>query len=360
MTRRVLRPVVLLALALLVLGGACAPAAVPTPTPTKAAEATKPPAPAPTTPAAPTATPKPVTIRYGTSPRVVWYWTDGAADEKGFYKAEGITRDEIIFQNTAELTAGILGGSIDIGGLNPVNMILANQKGADLTIVMSYLRQPLFSLVSKPEIKSYDQLKGKKIAVFSLKGSGSTTLLVRLLSFKGLKPTDYDLIAVGGTPQRYAALKSGAVDAALLLQPQDFQIVDEGFNLLGFTSEATKIYGLGSLVVSKKWAESNRDVLTRFLRARYKAVQWLYDPKNKDEAIKNLAGYIKVEPKYAAKAYELYIEQLKAIPQDGVTVPEEVQAAIDIGLEAGELLPPFPKASDLIDNSFLEAARKGS
>ncbi|MDP2726522.1 MAG: ABC transporter substrate-binding protein, partial [Dehalococcoidia bacterium] len=367
MTRRVLRSVVLLALALLVLGGACAPAAAPTPTPTKApaaasttaAQATKPPAPAPTTPAAPTATPKPVTVKYGTTPRIAWFWADFIADSKGFYKAEGVTREEITFQTSNELTAAMLGGSVNVGPINPSSVVTANQKGADLTIVSSMIQKPLFSLVAKPEFKSYDQLKGKKIGVFALKGSGSTALLVRLLAAKGLKSGDYDMIAVGGTPQRFAALKSGAVEAALLTQPQDFQIVEEGFNLLGFTTDATKLYNLASVVVSKKWATANQDALVRFLRAQYKATLWLYDAKNKAEAIKILADAVKVDPKYATKTYELYVEQLKAIPPDSAIAVEEIQAVIDIGQEAGELSPPLPKASDLIDNSFLEAARKG-
>ena len=166
------------------------------------------------------------------------------------------------------------------------------------------------------------------------------------------------MVQAGGTPDRYAAVKSGGVAGAMLTQPNDFQAVDEGYPSLGLVSDLIPDYQFTVHAVRRAWAQQNPDAMLRFLRAYAKACQWMYDPANKEEAIKVLVDSLKTTDEYARRTYDLMVVHAQALPKNGELNIPGVQGVMDIMVEMGNLPKPTPPMTKYVDTTWLERARQ--
>ena len=128
-----------------------------------------------------------------------------------------------------QLTAGSVDIALSVGLVDPMNAI---DKGASIAIVGVVMQAPPYALLAKPAIKSMADLKGKLISIGGDKDI-TRIFLERMLIPNGVKPGDYDMIFAGATGARFAALRGGAVDAAILLPPFISSAESAGFKNLG-------------------------------------------------------------------------------------------------------------------------------
>src|SRR6202012_6058074 len=130
-----------------------------------------------------------------------------------------------------QVTAGSLGVSVSTGLADPLRAV---GMGAPIAIARIEVQVPPYDLVAKPGIAGIKDLKGK---VISLGGAKDITRIYveRMLAPSGIKPGEFDMVYAGATSARAQALLSGAVDAAILLPPFNFQATARGFNELGVT-----------------------------------------------------------------------------------------------------------------------------
>jgi NitT/TauT family transport system substrate-binding protein len=330
--------------------GAAKPAAPPAAAPSGAAPGGQ--ASAPAAPAAP------VNLRFGQVTTTAMFWPVYAGQTKGHFQAENVTVEQIVFRVSSDATRAVSSDSVEIaGGTATDSVMLADEQGADVIAVAGALNKPTYSLIVRPEIRSFADLRGKTLGVSDLK-DGSTTLLMNMLERQGLKHNDYDVVQAGGTPDRYAAVKSGGVVGAMLTQPNDFQAIDEGYPSLGLVSDIIPDYQFTVHAVRRGWAQQNADPLLRFLRAYAKACQWVYDPANKEEAIKVLVDHLKTTDEYARRTYDLLIVQAQGLPKNGELNVPGVQGVMDIMVEMGNLPRPTPPMSKYVDTTWLERARQ--
>ncbi|HZR98378.1 MAG TPA: ABC transporter substrate-binding protein [Chloroflexota bacterium] len=308
---------------------------------------------------APAAAAAPVTIRYGQVTVTAMFWGLWAAEAKGFMQAENVTVEPTVFRVSSDSTRALSSDSVDMaGGTATDSVVLADEQGnADIIVVSGVLNKPTYSLITRPEVKTFTDLRGKTLAVSDLK-DGSTILLQQMLQMKGVPRTEYDIIQAGGTPDRYAAVKSGGAAGALLTQPADFKAESEGFNNLGLVSDLIPDYQFTVNAVRRAWAQQNADGLVRFLRAYAKGCQWLYDPANKDEAIKILSDKLSSDQESSQKTYDLLITHAQAIPKAGEVNMAGVQKVLDIMGELDNVPKPVPPPSKYLDMSYLERARQ--
>jgi NitT/TauT family transport system substrate-binding protein len=333
---------------------ACAPAAAPA----QPAAAPAAPAAPPSTGAAPAASaaPAPVTLNFGVTSPLGVYWVDYVGIDKGFYAQEGLNLDIVLTNASVGATQALAGGSLDVSNHSPDSAIIADEKGADLAIVGEEISRPVYSVMAQPTIERVEDLRGQKVAVSDLK-SGATLILLRTLLAHGLKTDDVDLIPAGGTSQRYAAMKTGAVAAAAMLQPDDFRAMDDGFRRVALSTEAVKDYSFNSVLVRRDWARAHADELVRFLRACGRATAWLYDPANKDAAIAVLMERTKQEEKYTGLTYDLMVTQERVFPDRCAVRPSGIQAVIDLLGDVGELSAPLPPPEKYVDTSYWQRAQ---
>lgn len=209
--------------------------------------------------------------------------------EKGFYTAENVKPDLVYIQSSAsviqQLSAGSLDMSMSTGIVDPIRAI---DQGAAIALTRFEVQVPPYALLAKPSIKSLQDLKGKIVSVGGPKDI--TRLYVdRMLAAQGLKTGDYDYHYAGATTARAQALLSGAVDAAILLPPSNFQVQNQGYNDLGLAMQYAPELAFSGTVVNKAWAARSADVLKRVLVAQSKSTEYLYDAKNRTEVVNILA-----------------------------------------------------------------------
>ena len=300
--------------------------------------------------------PKLTPINYGNIVLTASTWPFLIAEQEGFFVKESIDFKRVIGGNTTATTQALVGGSTDIAQMNLVNLLGANSAGADLVVIAGDSTVPIYTLIVHPSIKSYADLRGKRLAV-----TGPTDplnyIFVRMLAANGLTPADYELIGLGGAPQRLAAVQNGGVAGALVNQPSDFIALASGFNSLGLSTDYVDNFQYTITGARREWAQKNRPLVVRFLRAYLKACEFFYDPKNKAAAVRALAERTKSDKEEAEKTYALYMKTKKTIPRDGGVDVQGARKVAESWKDFG--LPKTPPPIDsAIDLSYLAEARK--
>ena len=191
------------------------------------------------------------------------------------------------------------------------------------------------SWCASPRSKALADLKGK---VSSLGGPKEITRIYveRRLEPDGVKPGEFGREFGGATAARAQALLGGAVDAAILLPPFNFQAEAQGFNNLGLTVEYAPELPFSGTVVNKAWAGGHQDILKRMLAAHTKSVEWFYDDKNRDEAITILTSVSSLKPDDVAKSYDFFRKNA-FFERTGAIARKKMTALIDALTSLGDV-----------------------
>jgi NMT1/THI5 like len=160
-------------------------------------------------------------------------WPGLIAEHAGMFAAEALQVKLLYVASSAQLVQQLAAGSLNVGGSTAlVDTIRASHQGAPIALLRLEGQKAPFALVGKPTIKRIQDLRGKTVMIGGPKDI-TRFYLDRMLAPNGLKDADYELVYAGATPARYAALKSGAVDAVILFPPFNLLALAEGFSDLG-------------------------------------------------------------------------------------------------------------------------------
>jgi NitT/TauT family transport system substrate-binding protein len=256
--------------------------------------------------------------------------------KKGFFDAANLKIDIIYVQSSANLVQQLAAGSLDItmstGLVDPIRAIDQN---AGIAIVRFEAQAPPYALVGKPSIKKLADLKGK---IISLGGAKDITRIYveRMLAPHGVKPGEFDMVFAGATSARASALLAGAVDAAILLPPFNFQAEAQGYTNLGLTVDYAPELPFSGTVVNKTWAAGHQDILKRILAAHSKSVEWFYDDRNRDEAISVLTSVSSLKPEDVAKSYDFFRKN-NFFDRSGTISRKKMNALIDALTSLGDV-----------------------
>jgi NitT/TauT family transport system substrate-binding protein len=279
-----------------------------------------------------------------------------AAQQAGYFQDEHLSVEVYALTTGDKITLALASGSVNVANYTPDWFIRAIEKDAPIKIVVGCSNVPVYSLVTTADVQSYPDLKGKRVAVSAQKASDAY-LVRKMFSSHGLQPADYDLIQAGSSADRAAALKAGSVSATLLIPPYDSVIVAEGYKRLDVSTSSVTHYTWLAQAVREDWAQANKATLIGFIRAWIKGTRWVYDPKNKEEAVSILARELKIEGRFAQIAYEMYFaSKTETVARDGAIDLAGLQILIDAIAEQGDIGPPVPKAAKYIDMTYWEDA----
>jgi ABC-type nitrate/sulfonate/bicarbonate transport system substrate-binding protein len=229
------------------------------------------------------------------------------------------------------------------------------EKGLDLVIVGRIINGLSQSIMAAKKFKTYNDLRGATFGAISLT-SGVTFALRQVLKAKGLEyPKDYKLLVIGGTPQTYAALLSGQIDAAALSLPVNFAAEEQGFNEVGRFVDVIPNYQLAALSTQRSWAEKNRPVMVRVMKAMAQTMRWLH--QNKEEAASFLAKEMGLKPDHARRGWDFYTTTRTWDPEGDVNL-QGLQIVTQIYWEQTQGKGAPPKAAKYVDQSYLREALK--
>jgi len=191
-----------------------------------------------------------------------------ALEEKLFHK-HGLEVVPVFFGGTPLIIAAMMAGEFPIGLTGGGGIISSQLTGSDLTVIGSWLQVLTIDGMAKPEIKSINDLKGKRVAVSRI-GASTYFAGVSMLDSRGMKPTDVVFIQAGGNAESFGALANGAVDAAMIGYPFSLKAKQAGFQTL-FRPTDTE-YGLypnATAAARESWLKepAHRRIAVSFLRA---------------------------------------------------------------------------------------------
>lgn len=274
------------------------------------------------------------------------------AKEMGFLEKNGVDAETIFIRGATVATQGLVSGGVGFiyaGGAAAVEAALS---GADIVIVSSPTNRMEQMLVTNKEIHSPAQLKGSKIAVNSVSGTAILALKI-ILNELGLNPEkDVAYLALGDPPSRFAALKSGLVDATVLIPPFTLTARKAGFNLFDDLPALRELeYPSGSLIVRRDFAKREFQTVERVTRAIIQALHFF--KTNKAATLQVLKKHLRLEnADELEEAYQVFAPRFRERPYPTV---KSIKSILEWSRH------PKAKTADpnlLIDAQFVEKLDK--
>ena len=273
----------------------------------------------------------------------------------GLFKDEDLDVEVELYEPIDEVSRRLEDGRVDLAFGVTEHVILDRERGGNTVIIGGNVNKLPFSLIAGKGIQEFEDLRGRTIGVSS-RSAGSSSLVMKLLAANGLHyPQDYSIEEVGPILARWEKLQSGEIDAGLQGAPLNYIAIDRGYPTLCEPRETFPWFQFTSLHVDSRWAESNSDLMARFMRAFVRAHKRFFaDPTGMAAIAMAETG---IDRKYAQTAWDEYTRD-EIFPPDGDASSEGVQALIDISALIRELPNrQGTSADDYIDRSYLCVAQ---
>jgi NitT/TauT family transport system substrate-binding protein len=285
------------------------------------------------------AAPRRVTITY--SSRSIASIDLYVAQERGFFREEGLEAQLVQVRATAAIAALVSGEVNALGSIG--SAIRAIPRGAPIKVLAVSLRRPIFWLVTRPELKTFADLKGKVLGTTTLGGSQHTAG-IRMLRKAGLNPDkDVTVVLGGDVPTQLQALANGSIQIGILSPPIVIVARDKyKMNILASAMDEFSSLQNG-LAVLDKHLKDQRDLARRILRARAKANRYFH--QNERGTGEVLAKYLNVDLGTALETYRL---SRAAFTTDGIPTDEEINDYLKADAQILGLPAPLP-ASRIFD-----------
>ena len=198
------------------------------------------------------------------------------AEEKGFFKSEGVNAIIVIMQNQVVVN-GVVTRNVDYGGTFS-NFVGAAISGLPVRIVMSAMDGSDHYLVTSANVKRVEDLKGKTFGISSFGGTPHSEAIMILRKY-GMNPEkDVTFLQIGGSSSRYTALESGSIQAAMLVPPFNNFAKKRGFNQLLSFNDIMNI-PLGGLAVHTQKIREKPDEIVKMIKAVLKATDYIRNRK---------------------------------------------------------------------------------
>jgi ABC-type nitrate/sulfonate/bicarbonate transport system substrate-binding protein len=307
-----------------------------------------------------TAAAQTITLRYGqaySALRSIFALPILVAEREGYFAKEGLNFETVPIPGGGEkLIEALHNDMADVAHVATPFLIQAAMKGSDAVAVATEFSNPIYSLVAKPEIKSYADLKGKLLGVAA--ETGSITISIRkLLAMHGVQRGDFEARFVDGTPERLSCLTAGDCMAVPLGQPQDFVAMRQGYRLLGLSTEAVPEFVYTVTAARRSWAQQHKEAVVRYVRALASAFKFIRDPARRTDVVRAIVETTGFPEANARLTLQLYFEpERKVLPQRGEIDMKGMATAIAFMGDAGVLKQPLPSPDRFVDLQYLKAA----
>jgi len=268
------------------------------------------------------------------------------SQEKGFFKDEGLDVLFVMFNAGATNLQALIGGDIQIMGSAFVETIGGRAAGFDVKNFWGICNLMPFQLYSQPGFNSMKEAKGKRFAI-SRFGSLTDFLTRATLNHFGINPKEVTIMQIGSTPARFAALTAKGVDASIVWFPVTEIAKAQGFVKLLDLKEVFPEWPYETFAAKESWLNKEKATVTRFLRAYQRGVK--HTLENKEDGVKAIRKYVKMDPAYAPLGYDEYRD---SFPINGRLAEKAIPVVIEQEFESGRIKRKIT-LDELIDRSFI-------
>ncbi len=272
-----------------------------------------------------------------------------AAEQRGFFKEEGLNDVKVlVFQGNAPTVQALSGGTIDLCVASLIGLVNTITSGQKFKAFWAGYNMSDFAWYGLPKYKSIPETKGGRYAV-SRFGSLTDFLTRYALRKAGLDPEkDVTILQLGGQAQFLAAMSSGQIDVSILSLPNVYVAAEKGFVRLMSQKDLSRDYPTHVIYSKEDFASKNPNTVKAYLRATTKAMGWI--KANRDEAANLVNKQLKYKIEHARKAVDDLTEGWYPdgrLPQDGMKV------FWSIAMQSGDVKEPWPN-NKWLDETFLK------
>ncbi len=270
------------------------------------------------------------------------------AEEKGLFKKYGIEPEFVIIGGSTAGISALLAGDVVFLQNSGDGIINADLRGADLVMIAAMLNKGVQRVMSRPDIKTPEDLKGKKVGITRF-GTVSQTILETALAMWKFNRSDVAVVQVGSSPAMLASLDKGGIDAAVLTIPSSFVAMDRGYRVLADFADMGIYYLHSMLSVRRSFLEANRDLATRFIKGFVEGIAYFL--RNKKESLAVLKKKLRTGPE-AEKHLEAAYDLLAGKQYERAPYPSLLGVKTNLDFLAKE----NPKAKEANPNSFIDGS----
>ncbi|HWO40622.1 MAG TPA: ABC transporter substrate-binding protein [Candidatus Eisenbacteria bacterium] len=265
--------------------------------------------------------------------------------DAGFFKKYDLDPRIVFVSGAPPNIAALVSGEIDLTVFAGPAAIASGLEGADTVVLMTFINTMEHTFISRPNVRKPADLKGKK---FGIARPGATDDYGARVAFRkwGLEADrDVTMLAVGTQPSRFAAVKSGVVDATLLQPPFTVRARQEGLTELGSLGELGLDYLGTSLATTRQTIQKKESIVKRFVRALVEGIHFY--KTQKEASIQSIAKFTKLTDRAALEeAYNTYaIKYMERAPYPAI---KGVEAILE------DLARTNPKAKTADPKKFIE------
>jgi NitT/TauT family transport system substrate-binding protein len=274
-----------------------------------------------------------------------------AKDLKVFDKY-GLDVEVLMITGSARSVAALLGGSTQFATGSVTGPIAAIVRGSDIKVIAASYNKFPYAFVVRPDIRSPNDLRGKKVNILNFGGSNDLALQ---LAFKewGLKLSDARVIIGGDAPTRLGSLMAGRMDATILSPPHLTIAIKAGYRVLADMGDMSANFTQSSLFTRGGYVKENPDRAKRFVKAYAEAIHVI--KTDRERTMKVFAKRMRVEdPETVKSTYEYFAPRFSLPPR------VSLQGVRDTLTFYSEQNPDFKnrKAEEFIDHSILDELEK--
>lgn len=226
--------------------------------------------------------------------------------EKGYYRREGIDLQFRVLRGELAVSSIVGGKDVDFM-YGAGTAITAAVRGLPMKVVSHDFKSLLFYLMGNPNVQSGQDLKGKKVAVASLSGTGALATRASLRAL-GVDPDrDVTMIVIGAASIRMAALEAGSVEAAIMPVPWNFRLTQKGFKELIFTGKVLT-QPLTGIAASRERVERNPEQLKKMLRGFLRSLKAVKEDKK--DVVEFIGRRFSLDPATAEATHRIVLQTL--------------------------------------------------
>ena len=285
------------------------------------------------------------------------------AQRQGFFAKHGVAVNIVYTPNSVYLMTTLIEGKFDIA-LTGIDNLIAYQEGqgeapvkapVDLAAFMGMDNAFLY-LITAPQIKTFADLRGKELSVDAL-STGFAFVLREMVNRSEIKESEITYARSGGSPARFRDLLAGKHAGTLLPTPFELQATEKGYNKLAAGMDLFGHYMGRAAFARRAWLKENEAAVMGFMRAYRDAMDYLFDPRNREicEAIL-IANDPGMTPALAKKSYDVFVDPKLGLFRNLAIDMEGVKTVLELRSKYGMPQKTLTDPLKYVDLSYYQKA----
>jgi ABC-type nitrate/sulfonate/bicarbonate transport system substrate-binding protein len=285
------------------------------------------------------------------------------ARENGWFERHDVDLAMTMTPSSAYQAEALAKGEFDIAGTAFDNVVAYTQGQGAVVLdhtpdFFAFLgaTQIELAIVAAKDITSIPALASKSLAL-DAPGTGFAFVLYHMLEKGGLAPGAYERVAVGATPLRWEAIRTGAHAATMTIEPFTSIAAAQGFNILARSTQTIPDYQGGVFASRRSWARENAEAIKGFIRAYLDGLAWTLDPVNRDAAAQILLRNMpEIRPPVVGAVMASLLSPRSGLTPKGAVTIAGIRTVLDLRTRYGKAGAALGDPQTYIDLTYYNAA----